>query len=383
MKIVIPTFERIEWMPPTIYLLEQLADMGHEVVYITVYPDGFFRDRRTDGRIRNVSLWKKDLTLQTRLPYVKGVSGLLMRLDEQVKRLISTRLGKVIDREMSDDALLWVVNEMTVMLAGSQFLKGREYAFTVYELHEKTRKNRCIEKAAKGAKLVVVPEYCRAHIMQSRYGLKKLPVVLPNKTAICFGDGPLSEAAQTAIELLDRHRRSGLTTVLYMGGIGGERPLEPILDAIQNDRRFRLVVMGRETAYLRMLQEKYPGQFDYLGGFRPPEHIRVAEHAGIGLLMYVSLNQMQGLNALFCAPNKLYEYTGRGLPVIANDIPGLRFPVLMNGVGCVADFGNSQSVIQALECIQADYHGYAQRAKAFYESVQTESIIQDIIANIR
>jgi hypothetical protein len=32
MKIVIPTFEKIEWMPPTIYLLEQLADMEHCIV---------------------------------------------------------------------------------------------------------------------------------------------------------------------------------------------------------------------------------------------------------------------------------------------------------------------------------------------------------------
>ena len=156
MRIIMPTFERIEWMPPTISLIEALADMGHEVVYITIYPDHFFDSRRTDGRIRNVSLWKKDLTLQYRLPYIRGVSGILLRVDNGVKKLVCKRLAKTIDGLMDENSLLWVVNEMTVMLAGSRFLKGRAYAFTVYELHEKNRKNRCIENAARMAKVVVV-----------------------------------------------------------------------------------------------------------------------------------------------------------------------------------------------------------------------------------
>lgn len=378
-----PTFERIEWMPPTIYLIETLADMGHEVVYITVYPDSFFEGRRTDGRVRNVSLCGKDLTLQYRLPRIKGVSGLLWRFDKLVKRLVSIRLGKVIDSEMEKNALLWVVNEMTVMLAGSRFLKGREYAFTIYELHEKNRKGRCIEKAAQMAKTVVVPEYCRAHIMQSRYGLKKTPLVLPNKTEIRIGDAPLSQKAQKAVDLLDMRQEQGLTTVLYMGGIAPERPLEPILNAIGKNGKYRLAVMGRESVYLEALQKKYPNQFDYLGAFQPPEHIRVAKHAQIGLLMYVSLNHAQGLNALFCAPNKLYEYTGQGLPVIANDIPGLRFPVEMHNIGCVVDFSSAEAVSAGLEAVRLNYAVYAQNAIEFSKSVDVDAIIRAVLQRMQ
>lgn len=383
MNIIMPTFERIEWMPPTIYLMETLADMGHTVTYITVYPDRFFAERRTDGRIRNVSLWEKDLSLQNRIPYIKGVSGLLWRVDKLVKRLVCARLKKTVDSLMTGDSLLWVVNEMTVMLGGTAFLKNREYAFTVYELHEKNRKSRCIERAAQGAKVVVVPEYCRAHIMQSRYNLKKTPLVLPNKTQIAGVDGPLPEAAVKAVELLKQRREQGFQTVLYMGGINEERPLEPILDAIGESSKFRLVVMGRESVYLTRLQERYPGKFDYLGAFQPPVHIQVAEHAAVGLLMYVSINQTQGLNALFCAPNKLYEYTGKGLPVIANDIPGLRFPVELNDMGCVTDFSKPESIRTALEAIEQRYAQLSENALAFFRGMDAEAVIRNVLEQAR
>jgi len=166
---------------------------------------------------------------------------------------------------------------------------------------------------------------------------------------------------------------------LYMGGINKERPLEPILEAIKDNPKFRLVMMGRESVYLQELTARYCGAFDYIGAFVPPEHIQVAAHAGIGLLMYVSINQAQGLNAIFCAPNKIYEYTGQGLPVIGNDIPGLRFPIEMNGIGKVVDFTSKESVKTALEAIYADYDGYFQRAKEFHKQTDVDQIVQTVL----
>ena len=381
MRIVIPTFERIEWMPPTISLIEALAEMGHEVTYISVYPDSFFEKNKYSDRIRNVSLCARDLTLQYRIPYKKYVSGALWRIDWFVKKLVSLRLKKVVASLTDESSLLWVVNEMTVMLAGTRFLKNKEYAFTIYELHEKTRKNRSIENAAKHAKITIVPEYCRAHIMKARYQLEKTPIVLPNKTEIEPVE-VLSPKAKETIGFLKSLREKGQIPVLYMGGIGKERPLEPILEAIKDDAKFRLVVMGRKSVYLQELTEKYEGCFDYLGAFIPPEHIQVAAYAGIGLLMYVSINQTQGLNAIFCAPNKLYEYTGQGMPVIGNDIPGLRFPIELSGIGKVADFASKESVKEALEAIYADYDGYSKRAKEFHNKTDATKIIQQVLKTI-
>jgi glycosyltransferase involved in cell wall biosynthesis len=193
----------------------------------------------------------------------------------------------------------------------------------------------------------------------------------------------LSGEGQAAIAKLEKRKQQGITTILYMGGIGPERPLEPILEAIADKKEYRLVVMGRQSGYLQKLQSKYPGQFDYLGAFRPPEHIQIASHADIGLLMYVSVNQNLGLNALFCAPNKLYEYTGQGLPVIANDIPGLRFPVETNQIGVVVDFSKKEAICQALEKIGRDYRGFAARAKVFYNQLDVNAIIFKILEQLQ
>ncbi len=50
-----------------------------------------------------------------------------------------------------------------------------------------------------------------------------------------------------------------------------------------------------------------------------PKHLEVISqaHIGIGLYRPISLNQV------YCAPNRLYEFTGFGIPVILPDFPGI------------------------------------------------------------
>lgn len=377
MKIVMPTFERIEWMPPTITLIQKLSEMGHEVVYITIYPDNYLPSLGLKN-VRNVFLWPKEIWLTKKIPYIKGISGLCFRVDNLVKKIIARKLSKTIKKEKTEASLLWVVNEMTVILGGTSFLKHEKYLFTMYEMHEKTFLNRKIERAARNAARVIVPEYNRAHIIKSRYSLNKLPIVLPNKSDIKINHIQLSPEAKEAVGMIKNAQLQGKKVILYMGGIGPERPLEPILDICKNSE-YRLAVMGRESEYLNQLKEKYGHAFDYLGSYPPPMHLAVAQYADIGLLMYVSINQVQGLNALFCAPNKIYEYTGLGLPVIANDIPGLRFEVLSNKIGCVCDFEDRSAILKALNEIKNDYDWLSQNAKVYYNKINVAQIIDNII----
>ena len=380
MRIVAPTFEKIEWMPPTITLFRELASMGHEIVYITIYPDTYFAG---EEHIHNISLKKREINFEKKIKYIRGISGLLFRLDNLIKKSIAHRkLNRAVKKELREGDLLWVVNEMTVLLAGTHFLRGREYFFTCYELHERTFSKRNIEKAMRGAKCVIVPEYHRAHIMKSRYRLQKLPIVLPNKSPLPnMEEITYTPQMDQAISRLKEYREKQITTILYMGGITPERPLEPLLSALNGHEEYRLVLVGRESGYLHYLQNKYPDRFDYLGGFVTPNHLVVARYASIGLIVYISLNRESGLNALFCAPNKIYEYTGLGLPVIANDIPGLKFEVTPNGIGEVVDFDDPTSVIKALNGIKNDYDAYTENAKRYYEKTDITKIIRDILAN--
>ncbi len=378
MRIVMPTFERIEWMPPTIDLLRKLDAMGHEVVCITIFPSEYLA-KLSLKNVKNVYLHSREVSLQKKIKYRKGISGLLFRADILIKKLFARKLSKTIRRELAKGGYLWIVNEMTVMLSGSRFLKQfKHYAFTMYELHEDIFANRHIKRAARGADIVVVPEYCRAHITKSRFYLKRLPIILPNKSEIVPYNGELSEEAQKAVKMMEEKRAEGKRVVLYMGGIGLERPLEGIASALEGNQKFVFAVIGRHTEYLDQLRNKYKDIL-YLGGYNPPEHLEVAKHADIGVLNYVSINDIQGLNAIFCAPNKIFEYTGLGLPVIANDIPGLRFEIIASRCGKLVDFSDSNSIKEALETIDDNYEEYSNAAHKYYESVDIDVILRKIL----
>ena len=82
-------------------------------------------------------------------------------------------------------------------------------------------------------------------------------------------------------------------------------------------------------------------------------------------------------------PNKIFEYTGLGLPVIANDIPGLRFPIMNSRCGEIVDYQNKKSVSDALKKIFDNYQVYVSEAYKFYKSVDIDEILNDTLSIIK
>ncbi|MBR5808986.1 MAG: hypothetical protein IKY39_02620, partial [Clostridia bacterium] len=180
-KIVIPTFEEIKWMPPTITLINELVELGYDVTYITIYPDEYYENFDKEHVI-NVAVCPKDLQV---LKHVKNrlLKSIAFRVDVLIKKIIAHFAGGVINKVLGKNDILWVVNELTVIYGGSHFLKkfkGR-YLFTMYELHPSRFSTRNIKKTAENAVINVVPEYNRAHMQKLFFDLNELPLVLPNK----------------------------------------------------------------------------------------------------------------------------------------------------------------------------------------------------------
>lgn len=65
-----------------------------------------------------------------------------------------------------------------------------------------------------------------------------------------------------------------------------------------------------------------------------PLHLEITSHATIGVVFYSD----ETLNKAFCAPNKIYEYSGFGIPAIANCIPGLINTIGKSGAAVCTDF---------------------------------------------
>ncbi len=383
MKIIIPTFEKIEWMPPTITLLNELAELGHEITYITIFPDEYSKNFNSE-KIKNVSLCKKDITILKYFSKIPILSSICFRLDTVIKKIISKKLNRTLTCLLDNDSILWVVNEMTVLLAGSRFLKNHDFIFTIYELHPHKFATRHIQKAAQYAKLVVVPEYNRAHMQKLFFGIKKLPFVLPNKPSLHPRTPQMPLNSIETKEKIEKIKSQGKKILLYMGIIGEERPLDTLITAAKelNDQ-LELVILGRNSAYLQKLQRQHPNSFTYLGFVRPPDHLNIASHADIGILNYVGKNDKSGLNALYCAPNKIYEYTGFGMPIMCNNIPGLRYTVETYNCGICVDFENKHEIIKGLKYYLENHSEMSKNANLFYEHINIKNLIIDIVNDFK
>ncbi|MBQ7170768.1 MAG: glycosyltransferase [Clostridia bacterium] len=376
-----PSFEPLEWMPPTINLLKKLDAAGHEVVFITIFPCEYLKKMNL-SRASNVSLCSRRISFQDKVKYTPVLSGFLYRVDTMIKKSIARRLRNVIDEELNKGGKLWIVNEMTVLLAGAHCIKNHEFAFLIYELHEDLFYARNIKKVAQKASAVVVPDYFRAHIMKSRYNLKQLPFVLPNRSDIDFEKMFETERNKKAIEQIKLSKAEGNRILVYMGGVNQERPLEGLLEAIQRIGSWKLAIIGKPSQYLDELQREYSECILNLGAFSPPDHLTIAQFCDIGVLNYVSINKKQGLNAIFCAPNKIYEYTGLGLPVIGNDIPGLRFCISTSMCGELVDYDDPSSIETALNTIVNRYEEYSEAARDFYRATNTDETLKRIISAV-
>lgn len=382
MRIIIPSFEEIKLMPPTITLFKILAEMGHEVYYITIFPDEFY-ENFNNSNIINVPLYKKNFLISHKynIPNIIGIRGIFYRIDVLLKKIFAKKLGKILNKLITDRDLLWIVNEMTPIIAGSSFIKKYEnkYIFTIYELHYNKLSNKNIKKTAQKAKFCIVPEYNRAHMQQYFFNLNHTPYILPNKPLVEHIEVNLPEELAPIIKKVKDLKDSGKKLILYMGIIGTERPLENIIEAIKNKRdEFELIILGRSSVYLDFLQKKYSDNFTYLGWTKPPYHLEIAKLCDIGLVLYVPQKKM-GLNALYCAPNKIYEYTGLGKPVLANSIPGLYNIIDKYECGLCCNLDNKIDIFNKIENISKNYIFYAKGAKSFYDSVNIKECIKEII----
>lgn len=382
MRIIIPSFEEIKLMPPTITLFHILAKMGHEVVYITIFPDDYATNFQGEN-ITNIPLISRNYTIRhnIRIPDIYGIRGIAFRIDNIIKSFFAHRLGHWLAKNLKKNDLLWVVNEMTPLLAGSSFTRKykNKYIFTIYELHNATWSTRNIKRTAQNAKITVVPEYNRAHMQKYFFNLNRLPLILPNKPLNIIEGKNLFIEDDRIREKIINIKRAGKKIILYMGIIGQERPIEKIIEITSKHKEeYEFVILGRPNSYLNYLEQKYKGDFTYLGFVMPPQHINIASHADIGVLIYVPQGKI-GLNALYCAPNKIYEYTGLGLPVLTNNIPGLQYFIRSYNCGVSVDLDDADNIENGILELINKYDEYQTGAYQLYKSEDIHQIICKII----
>ena len=105
-----------------------------------------------------------------------------------------------------------------------------------------------------------------------------------------------------------------------------------------------------------------------------PQHLEITSNAFIGLLFY----HPNSLNKAFCAPNKIFEYSNYGLPIIGNSIPGLQNTIGRYRAGYCIDF-TYDSVLSVINEIISHYNQVQECSKEFFNSVDNLSTMKKII----
>jgi glycosyltransferase involved in cell wall biosynthesis len=359
----------IKLYPPILSVVESLVSNGQSVVVV-----GFCSDQALITALNSKGAKYVEVI---RNYHNDNAAQKLCKLFSY-KRRVSTYVRKV----ASPATLLWIFGNENVWLLHSLVAKYKTvvYLFEVPEL-KISRRYRVFAPFANYADLmrsaykVICCEYNRAHITKAYFGLKELPTVIPNKPEV---------ADDVAVDLSLAGLSNETRKILLYQGIFNfpERSLEAFCESIAYlPDDYIVVLMGPESAYKQYLKATYQSErVKFVSFISPPRHLCITSGSYIGFLNYFSPQGDIGacLNTLYCAPNKIFEYSKFGVPMIGNDVPALRVMLDGYGSGICVDHLTAQGIADAVKRISADYGRFKENSYKLYDSVNYPALIASV-----
>ena len=281
---------------------------------------------------------------------------------------------RTIDKEKS---LLWFGNAETALPMIGLIENKYNYIITYLELLDHKRNRiRLLKGLSQHAKAIVTCQETRSYLMQYWFGLAKLPYTIPNKPyALNVGKkAPITtEKGKYVLNEVDGHKY-----IIYQGIFQDVEYLE-VVARVLNDcyPDIYFVMMGIDKRnVVQHIKDIYKNTV-YVDYIPAPLHLEVTSNAYIGLLFY----NPDSLNKAFCAPNKIFEYSCFGLPIIGNNIPGLTNTIGSCGAGICTDFSYS-NIKEAIREIVLHYDEFSKRSEKFYHSINNQDTITRIIEDV-
>lgn len=312
----------------------------------------------------------------------RGITHYEFKRDKESKYRIRRYIGladyslqaaKII-KKIPDNYVLWFGNRDSFIALGS-VIEGRKYVASVLELYKRnTPYDKPMGEIIRRAVCVTCCEKHRAEIMRSWYGLKKTPIVMPNKPY----EGSYAEFDEKCEPVVERLK--GKFIVLYQGILTKDRPLDKIAAALRmiGDHENVFLVLGNGNLdFQRQLTDIYPNTV--FGGYIPsPQHLTVTSKAHLGIANY----DYSVINNVFCAPNKIFEYARFAVPMLTSDNIGMTETVGAYGAAECVDFNDIEAIKTGIEKIKANYDFYSQNAKKFYESVDYKECVKKVLEKL-
>ena len=115
-----------------------------------------------------------------------------------------------------------------------------------------------------------------------------------------------------------------------------------------NDPLIRIMVIGdgpfRSIIEKLLIKMGHSDVVHFMGNFPYEKAMGLAKSCDIGLI----LTQPTSWSWLYTCPNRLFEYIGNTLPIIATDLPGTSYIIKKNNIGKIVEPGNPFIIAEAI-----------------------------------
>lgn len=353
MEITIILKQKLEYLPPISNLIDCLIDLNIKVNLITTE-----LTEQNNLRYKN-KIYIKIINLQNFKFRPLKIFSIWYFRKIAFQYLEANNIGS------AENSFIWLGSAEAAMGMGKK-IANFKYIFQCHELYDKIYHYRYTNGYYfKHSKLNICPEANRAAIFRYWYKLKVSPTVLPNTP---FYHPQMINMEIEDVEIYNKIKLlKNKKLILYMGVIAPDRDITPFIKMInQIGDNYHLILLGRidgeMSTVINLINEN--NNVTYLGQMSSPAHLQVASWAFIGILSY----NFEDLNNIFCAPNKIWEYAGFGIPMISNDIPGMENLLTKYNSGLTLNFENAdtEEIIDKIKLIDSNYSYMSENSRKMY-----------------
>lgn len=311
----------------------------------------------------------------------KKIGNLKDENNSLVKKLFSwidfrNNIFKEIKKYDSDNTIFWLGTAETAIPLMLKIEKY-DYVLTLLELLDDDRKKRFLLKSIiKNAKVVTCCENTRAWLVKYWYSLSNLPYVFPNKPYEHPREKMCKPSSNLTSEIIDNIKNSNI--LLSQGVLQTPEELIEFAKALNfTKKKYKFVLMGIDKYNCVNELKKYYDDIYYIEYVPAPLHLEITSYARIGIIFY----RPNCLNKAFCAPNKIFEFSGYGIPIIGNDIPGLTNTIGANNAGICTKLVQ-ENIIKAIDEIDAHYDKFSKNASKYFESIDNTQNLEKLAKEI-
>lgn len=376
-RVLYFTQEEISSKPPCVSEVLILKDLGFDVRVLTTYCNEKTQEVLKKKEIP-LTLMRSDRNQTEREAGKnnKTFTRVFQKAGNSVRYNILLR--QFFHKYADTSTVVWLGTEKSLMCYPSFWKKHHPLIQNALEFYEDKRYQRTMRNTIGIADVTTACEHHRAALMQKYWGLKEKPFVLPNKPYLHPRKRNLSGSTRANQERIEKLK--GRKVLLYQGILTADRDLSILAEALAVYRKrsgnaLLFVIIGSGDESIAARAKKIYSDTLYLGFIPAPLHLEITSHARFCVAYY----RDNSLNNRYCAPNKIYEAAGFGIPILANNIPGLTDTVGKSKAGICVNFRDKEAVADALLLMDRKYDQFSKAAASFYEATDNTRTIQQII----